>query len=426
MIDKIIRMLAKYPQINDYRLVKTETKSHEIFYILDKVETVRNTKLDATCSVTIYVDQNDSRGQASFVIHDSYTDAQIERKIEDAIYQSKFSLNTYFALPKGEKREFENKSNINKYLDSDLVFKIGDAVFKASTFKDGWISSMEVFVKENKVHILNSQGVDYTYYTNSIGIEVIPTFKNEKEEIELYNYLDYDNLDLDKITSDTYDFLCQAELRNQALKYAGPNELPVLLEDKEIKQVIGNLIDNLDYADVYNKMDLMKIGDKFYGDGDDMPDISLVPYVEGSVNNRMVDVDGIVLNDTKIVENNIILTNHGSNQYGYYLGIDKPTGVLPNLKVEKGSYDMDELCAQPHLACLSFSSFQFDIYSGNFGGEVRLAKYFDGQKYIPVTGLTIGGNIHELKSHMRFSKEISNIKGYSGPKACLITKMSVN
>lgn len=426
MMEKIIAKLAKYPQINDYRLVATNSRSNEIFYILDKVETLRSTKLEATCSVTIYVDQDNKRGQASFVIHDSYTDEQIDQKIKDAIYQSKFSLNTYYALPKGEKREFANDSNIIKHFDSDLVFKIGDAVFKASTFKDGWISSMEVFVRENKVHIVNSQGVDYTYYTNSIGIEVIPTFKNEKEEIELYTYLDYDHLDYDKITSDTYDFLCQAELRNQAQKYSGPSEIPVLLEDKEIKQVLGNLIDNLDYAMVYNKMDLMKINDKFYGDGDDMPDISLVPYVAGSISNRKVDVDGIVLQDTKIVADNRILCNHGSNQYGYYLGVEKPTGILPNLQVGQGKHQLSELCAKEHLACLSFSSFQFDIFSGNFGGEVRLAKYFDGEKYIPVTGLTIGGNIHELKSHLQFSEECSNIKGYSGPKACLITKMSVN
>ena len=89
-MEKIIAKLAKYPQINDYRLVATNSRSNEIFYILDKVETLRSTKLEATCSVTIYVDQDNKRGQASFVIHDSYTDEQIDQKIKDAIYQSKF------------------------------------------------------------------------------------------------------------------------------------------------------------------------------------------------------------------------------------------------------------------------------------------------------------------------------------------------
>ncbi|MCI5774294.1 MAG: hypothetical protein MR210_07030 [Erysipelotrichaceae bacterium] len=426
MIENIINKLAKCPMISDYRIVKTDTTTHEVFYILDKVETVRSTSLNATCMVTIYVDQDDKRGQASFTIHESYDDKQIDAKIEEAIYQSKFSLNTYYPLPQGDKQEFANNSNIVKHFDSDLVFKIAQAVFKANTFADGWISSMEVFVKENQVRIVNSNGVDYTYFTNSIGIEVIPTFKNEKEEIELYEYLDYDNLDFDKITADAHEFLAQANLRNQAQKYQGPNELPILLQAKEIKEIYSNLLDNLSYSTVYNKMDLMKIADKFYGDGDDMPDISLVPYVEGSISNRMVDVDGIILQPQKIVSDNKILQNHGSNQYAYYLGIKQPTGILPNIEVAPGSHALASLQSVPHLACLAFSSFQFDIFSGNFGGEVRLAKYFDGKNYHPVTGLTIGGNIHQLKAHLQFSEEVCNIKGYKGPKACLISKMSVN
>lgn len=426
MINKIINHLKTFEMISDYRIILTKKRSKEIFYILDQVETIRSSKLDASCNVTIYVDQDNKRGHASFVIYDSYDDEKIKNKIKEAIYFSKFSQNTYFPLPKGETKHFKNESNIKDHFDNDLVFKIANAAFKANTFENGWISSMEVFVFENLVTIYNSQGANYSYTTNSIGIEVIPTFKTDKEEIELYHYFDYSYLDLEQITKDVYDFLSQAQLRSQATKYQGPNTLPVLLEDKEIKQIIGGLIDNLDYSMVYNKIDLVKVNDKFYGEGLDMPDISLVPYVKNSVKNRDVDEDGIILKPTKIVKDNIVLTNHGSNQYGYYLGIKEPTGNLPNLQISQGNYSLENLCSKPHLACLAFSSFQFDIFSGNFGGEVRLAKYFDGSKYWPVSGLTISGNIHELKAQLKFSQECSNIKGYSGPKACLVSKMNIN
>lgn len=426
MIERVINALKANSNVSDYRIIKTDSCSYEVFYILDKVETIRSTKLDNSLQLTVYVDKDGKRGQATVSIMDSYSDVEIATKIKDACYAASFTLNTYFELCPGEKKEFANQSNIVKHFSSDTALEIAQACFKASTFDNGWISSMEVFIKESRVQILNSKGVDYTYFTNGIEIEVIPTFKNDKEEIELYNCFTYDQLDFDKITDDTYEFLKNAKLRSDACKYTGPNTIPVILKSEEIKSILKSLVDNFDYANVYNKMNLVNIDDKFYGEGNDMPDISLVPYVKGSISNREVDSDGIILKDTKVVENNRVVMNHGDNRYAYYLGVDKATGVFPNIKVEQGKYQENELLKEQHLLCLSFSSFQFDIFSGNFGGEVRLALYFDGNTYTPVTGITIGGNIHELKSHLSFSDTIERIKGYEGPKYCKVDTMSVN
>lgn len=424
MMKHIIEKLKAYSEIKDYRLTSVTSKTTEVFYILDKVETIRNTHLDASINVTIYCDYEQQRGQASFVCFASYTDTEIDAKIQAAIYQTKFSKNTYYPLPSGETKIFGVKKPSES---NEVAFKIADAVFKASIFKDGWISSLEVFVKESTVHLINSRGVDYTYFKNAISIEIIPTFKNPSGEIELYTNLDYANINYEKITKDTATFLSQADLRNKAKAYMGPNNLPVLLDAKEIQQIMWNLVDNLEYSVVFNQMDLVKVGACFYGENPvDAPAISLVPFVEDSITNKAVDADGIVLKDTKIVENNIVLTNHGDNKHAYYLGIKNPTGVLPNIYMQDGSFTTQELTKKEHLHCLSFSAFQFDIFSGNFGGEIRLAHYFDGNAYHPVTGLTISGNIHTLKSHLKFSKERSNIASYSGPTCVLVENTNIN
>lgn len=86
----------------------------------------------------------------------------------------------------------------------------------------------------------------------------------------------------------------------------------------------------------------------------------------------------------------------------------------------------DEMKKEPHILCVYFSSPQLDNYSGYYGGEVRLGFYFDGQKYTPVTGFSISGNIHKDKNKFRFSKEIETNRGYRGPKYIYVKDMTIN
>ena len=108
-----------------------------------------------------------------------------------------------------------------------------------------------------------------------------------------------------------------------------------------------------------------------------------------------------------------------------YLGIKKPTGMIPNVVVKHGSKSIKEMKNEPYLECVKFSSFQVDHYSGFFGGEVRLGYYFDGEKTYPVTGFAISGNIHNLKGSLVFSKEIETKVRYKGPKAVEIKGMKI-
>ena len=425
MINLLINKLKSFDEIKDYRIIHNKEKRNEIYYISDKVETVRDVNVSSTYNVTIYCDFIDQRGFANFTVFSSNTIDEIDSKIKDAINRTKFSKNKYFDLPKGETKIFGSSLDKN---DPSLVFKIGDTIIDAAKgYDDGWLSSFEVFIKQKEVNIVNSKGVNYTYFTNSVFLEIIPTFRKDGYEIELYNALDYEDVDLENIRKDVIILMRNADLRNNSIKYTGPSEIPVILEAKEIKEIIGELIGNFDYYSVYSNMNMLKVNDPFYGENPtDAPDISLTPYITNSVTNAPIDKDGIILNDTDIVVNNKIISYHGDNTFGYYLNEKKPTGILPNIYVEDGSFSEADIHENPYLKCLSFSSFQFDIYSGNFGGEVRLALYFDGKSLMPVSGLTISGNIHELKSHLKFSDVRRNITGYSGPKHVLIESMNAN
>ena len=67
-----------------------------------------------------------------------------------------------------------------------------------------------------------------------------------------------------------------------------------------------------------------------------------------------------------------------------------------------------ELVKEPYLEILGFSAFQLDSFSGFYGGEVRLALYFDGKKLTPVSGFSISGNLFDDFKNMK-SHEIADI-----------------
>ena len=91
--------------------------------------------------------------------------------------------------------------------------------------------------------------------------------------------------------------------------------------------------------------------------------------------------------------------------------------MLGNVKVEGGKNTFKELKKGPHLELRVFSDFQMDEWTGDFGGEIRLAVYSDGTKEIPVTGGAVAGNIKKVQQSMQLSSELEISGNFICPKA---------
>ena len=86
---------------------------------------------------------------------------------------------------------------------------------------------------------------------------------------------------------------------------------------------------------------------------------------------------------------------------------------------------MEELKSAPYLHIVSFSDFQMDSMSGHFGGEIRLALLYDGEKVTPVTGGSVNGSILAVQGNMLFSRERYQNDEYDGPYAVRIEGVEV-
>ena len=71
------------------------------------------------------------------------------------------------------------------------------------------------------------------------------------------------------------------------------------------------------------------------------------------------------------------------------------------------------------------SGLQVDFYNDYIGGEVRLAYYHDGEKTVPVTGISISGKLFEVLDHIRLSKDVTVRNAYQGPKKAVLEPMKI-
>ena len=98
------------------------------------------------------------------------------------------------------------------------------------------------------------------------------------------------------------------------------------------------------------------------GDNCDKLTIKGVPFIKGSATSSPIDGLGTKLCEKEIIKDGKAISLFGNAMYGYYMGIEKPTGNFVNFVVEGGSLSDEEMRKNQYLECINFSSFQLDIY----------------------------------------------------------------
>ena len=401
-----------------WKILEIKKKSTELYYILDKLET--NRSVDETLySVTIYVKENNKVGASTFDVYPYMDNEEIMRKIEDNKINAKNALNDYYELPKYEHLHHRDiTSNLN---DKPLkvLEKVKNAIFSVKS--EAYLSATEFFLSEIDERLINSNGVDVKQKSFRLNIELIPTYK----DVEIYKMMELENYDLNKIKKDIKELLNLAIERYNAKELEEKENINIILENDEVAQLLSFFSDDLTYGAKYQHININEINDSVQGEciGDKL-NIKMAPHVDGCINSRDFDLDGVLLKEVSLIEDGIAKNMYGSYRFGFYLK-EKPTGILPVMVVGEGSKEFKDFKKKKYVRCSRFSNMQLDPNTGFFGGEVRLGFYFDGKKEIPVTGFSISGNINELKKELYLSKEMATLPNYQGPKYILIKGMKI-
>ena len=425
MKEKIVKLLKENKDLSSYSIVLSNTVSKEAFFVKDKLDMNRGKEVFHVL-LTVYkdfeLDGKKYRGSASCKISPQDTDEVIGQKIGDSVFAAGFVKNEWYPLPKNEKCKVDNKIEHKELLDS--ILKMKNSVYAKNETKAN-INSVEFFASSTYIEVVNSEGVDVSFVENKNIAEVITDAKGA-EEVEIYGCESYGKLDDALLKEVVQEQLHNTSERAIATKATHINSINVILRGSAVPSFFDFYITQTSSSNVYSGQSRAKRGENFQGEvKGDVLNINLEPNLENAVNSASYDKEGNHLKHTVLYENGVVKTYHGGMRHAHYLGIE-PTGNIPNFEVASGSlfYETD-MKAKPYIEILMFSDFFMDATTGNFGGEFRLARYFDGKETHIITGGSISGNMFKVQSEMYFSKEIMIKDGYKGPKAVFLPNMEI-
>ncbi|MDE7280627.1 MAG: TldD/PmbA family protein, partial [Ruminiclostridium sp.] len=240
-----------------------------------------------------------------------------------------------------------------------------------------------------------------------------------EEDVELYYSFEYDEVNEKALAEKAAEGIKAAKDRSVAKRCLASGNYDIILSGNELATVLSYYTDKSNASFIYSKYSDYEVGTETQGDevkGEKLNITCLAtqPYSD----------EGIKMSDLKLVENGTLKAIHGVNRFSQYLGI-KPTGYYEKIKLDAGTQSIEDMKKKPYLQAVKFSDFQMDAFTGHFGGEIRLAYLFDGEKIIKVTGGSVNGIITKAHKNLVFSKEQYSDSHYEGPLAVRIENVAV-
>lgn len=411
MIEQILQLL-KNASISHYLLMEKETHTDELFFIKKDLELQRGTDT-VKYDLTLYRDipaaaGRTLRGAGSCTLSAAMTPEQMQAAIETTYAAAEYAGNPFYPLVTPEAAP----AGLSEHLSLPNLQTCVDALFQPDTDPATFINSAELFLTYTTCHLLNSEGVDVTFTRASCSGELIAQSVLE-EDIELYQGFRFTDKDRDipgQLSSLTAELLSQAKQRSKAKKL--PADVPIqhiLLRGDCLKEFFAYFIQNCDAAMRYPGFSNWNLHQKF-----DIPLTSLtLTVVPGADYTK----EGIAQKVLTLIENNEITNLTGDCRFAYYMGI-MATGTYEDFRVDCGQESLNPPPCT--LEILHFSDFQMDTLTGQFGGEYRLACYYDSNGVsIPVTSGSISANMTEVLKTMRLSPTSMMRNGYEGPDGIL-------
>jgi predicted Zn-dependent protease len=418
---KIIQNQLNKAEISEWTILEKKSRSKELFFIRKDLDMNRSKDV---CSyrVTVFkdymLDSKDYRGSATVLLADNMNEEEINEKLKTASYAASFVKNPYYPIPSYVKPQIKEISG--KLSNTDLMpvlSEITESLYKNDNHKDGGVNSSEIFINQFKYHFISSKGSDVSYKQNQGEIELICDWNKDNESVELYNMFSFADYSPSLIEEECKTQIEQCRLRAEASKSAGIESVNVILRDFAVREMMDFYKNHSNVKGIFEGTARGEKGKIFQGENvkGDLLDISLDPALPHSPYSAPIDKDGVELKRIKLYEKGKLLRYQGSQQFSHYLE-EEVSGLIPNIEVGSGSQSIEEWKKEPYVEIMTFSDFQMDPMTGDFGGEIRLALYFDGDKLTPISGASISACLFDVQKEMYLSNERLDIENYSGPK----------
>lgn len=425
MLNTIIDILSEN-NIQNFLINECKEHTKELFFVKHSIDQSRSKDV-LKYDITLYKDfslpkykDNIYRGSSTCQITPAMTKDEITNKIKTTYNTASLVKNNYYPLAKGDEiySTDSNSSTNDLYIPNEnenlTTSDLAKAAFDAdnSSSKDSFINSLEIFETTQHVRIINSNGFDKTYTTKIFSGEYVVQ-STIKEDVELFYQFEFNDTSKDickKLASQITSSLKMAKDRSLAIDITETNY------NKDCKKIIlqGDFLSEL-FNYYLSRSDASLI---YQGYSNFKPDLEIPSNTDISITTMPTvpySREGIKLAQYPVVKHNKIVNILGDLRFSFYMRIN-PLGTYNSYKMNPGNAGISDYQNNTYLRITNFSDFQTNALTGEFGGEFRLAYYYDGTKEIPVTKGSFSGNIKDILSSLELSKEIRETISYQGPK----------
>jgi len=430
MNTRIIEALKKL-EIKEYIINEKVTETAELFFVKKSLD-VRRMKDSHLYQVTLYREfmqgEKKCKGNAVATVYPGMGAEELEKTLETAYLAASFVANAWYELPdcKNEPApEYQPAEKLSKASMEESCRIMTEALFAEDTGEaedEPFINSAELFIVSERVRIITSAGADLSYAKKKVNGEFVVQCK-APQDVESYKDFEYKDLMADELRKKVKRTLEYTKARAQATLAPAAGKYNVIISGGYMRTLFDYYLDRSSAFYVYagyssfktgNNIQFTKENESYEGDPISLTLKADLPYSS----------EAIPMKDRVLMDKGELKTIYGNARFSYYLGTE-PTGNYSDISVEAGSLSMDEMKKEPYLHVVNFSDFQMDSLTGHFGGEIRLAFLYDGEKEIPVTGGSINGSIFDVQGNMRLSCEMQEENGYSGPFAVYMKGVNV-
>lgn len=423
MLNTIIDILSEN-NIQNFLINECKEHTKELFFIKHSIDQSRSKEV-IKYDITLYKDfslpkdkDNIYRGSSTCQITPAMTKDEITNKIKTTYNTASLVKNNYYPLAKGDEIYATKTNTSNQEISRENVAltttDLAKAVFDAddSTSKDCFINSLEIFETTKNVRIINSNGFDKAYTTKTFSGEYVVQ-STIKEDVELFYQFEFNDKSNDickKLAYQVTSSLKMAKDRSLAIDINETNFNKdcekIILQGDFLSELFNYYLSRSDASLIYQGYSNFKPGLEIPSNTDiSITTMPTVPY----------STEGIKLAQYPVVKHNKIVNILGDLRFSFYMGIT-PLGTYNSYKMNPGNAGISDYQNNTYLRITNFSDFQTNALTGEFGGEFRLAYYYDGTKEIPVTKGSFSGNIKDILSSLELSKEIRETISYQGPK----------
>lgn len=427
-MERLQEILKGMSEISAYLIKVREVSSEELFLVRDEADMLRSKDV-RDAEVTVYVDFEEDgkkfRGSSSIAVYPSMTDKELKEAVESAAFAAKFVKNEWYPLAPAYTEGFEDfRSGYAKGDLRDHVLAVKDVVYDEKA--DGAnLNSAEVFIERWNRRLINSEGLDVSFHQYKGMTEFITDSDEGKEPVEIYCLSKFADLDRAMLSQEVSRKLHEAVERATATPTKSAKGINVFLTGGDVEEFFSFYYSQAAAQMAYQKMSSATLGEDFMKDATgDRVTLTLKPLLENSTESAPFDSDGVKLSDVVVMDKGVMKAWHGSLRFTSYLGAPT-TGTIFNYEIAPGSKSEAELKKEPYIEILAFSDMSMDPLTGNFGGEIRLARHFDGEKITVVSGGSFTANAFEVQKTMMLSSESEQNNSFKGPKTVMFRNVEV-